>query len=286
MNESSKLVIKRAASKVKVTGFVDHKDYLARVYRDVKEELGSYSYIRFAEDLGFGTTNMMRLVIVGERPLTVKAAQKIADAFDLHGDERRYFTTVVDYAHERDPATRDKLFAQLMSYKSRVAPETLDANQLEYFSEWYNPVLREMTMLPDFQADPEWIRARLRFPLHMGEIKRALELLVKLGYVRRDEKSGRHSRSAEKVHTPFEVDSLAIVRYHQKLMEIARESITRVKEDEREVSALTACIPTAAIPELKRRISQLLDEMEAQESRDSGGQVYQLNVQLFPFTKG
>lgn len=282
----SKKILREAATKVSVVDYLDCREYLGAVYEYAKANLSSYSYLKFAEDMGFGVTNGLRLVIIGKRPLTYKAALKIATALDLHGDERRYFTTLVDYDHERDSTARDKLFAALLNYKGRATPAQLDDKQIRYFSEWYNPVLREMTMLESFQADPEWIRERLRFPLHMGEIKGALEVLESLGFVERDKRSGRYRRSKEKLHTAPEVDGLAMVRYHQKMIEIARESITRVKESEREVSALTVAIPASAVPDIKAKISALMDAVEALESGDPGAEIYQLNVQLFPFTKG
>lgn len=272
--------------KVAVVDYLDCREYLKAIYEYAKANLPSYSYLKFAEDVGFGVTNGLRLIIIGKRPLTYKAALKIATALDLHGDERRYFTTLVEYDHERDGGARDKLFASLMNYKGRTTPAQLDDKQIRYFSEWYNPVLREMTMLESFQADPDWIREHLRFPLHMGEIKGALEVLESLGYIERDKRTSRYRRSKEKLHTAPEVDSLAMVRYHQKMIEIARESITRVKETEREVSALTVSIPVSAVPSIKAKIEQLMDAVEALESGGEGSEIYQLNVQLFPFTKG
>ncbi len=281
----NKKSIRDAGVAIKVTDFIEYKDYLEAVYQHVKAALPSYSYIKFAEDLGIGTTNMMRLVVIGDRKLTAKAAMKVLAILELHGDERRYFKTMVDYVNARKPEERDRLFGDLMAYKSRVTPKELSASQNDYFQEWFNPVIREMTMLEGFQGNPEWIRSHLNFPLHMAEIKKALDVLVQLKYVTYKEKSGEYRRTSDKVHTPFEVDSIAMVRYHQKMIEIARESITRLDEHHREVSAQTVAIPASAVPELKAKIQKLMDEMEALESGDPGAQVFQLNVQLFPFTK-
>jgi uncharacterized protein (TIGR02147 family) len=280
----SKQSIRSAAREIKVHEYLDYKEYLAAIYNRVKSEMASYSYLKFAEDLGFGPINMMRLIIIGDRPLTVKIAQRIATGFDLHGVERRYFTTLVDYSRERDTTQRDHLFSLLMHYKSELAPATLDPKQVKYFEEWFNPVIREMTMMQDFPGDPEWIQNRLHFPLRLDEIKRALEILTELGYIQFDAKKNRYRRSPEKIHTPLTVDSMAIVRFHQKMMEIGRESITRIPTERREIATVTAFIPESAVPELREKIQKLLDEMESRETSE-GGQVYQMSVQLFPFTK-
>lgn len=281
----SKEAIRAAVAGTKISEFTDYRSYLHVIYDKAKAALPTYSYIKFAQDLGFGNTNMLRLIIVGNRSITTKTGQKLANALSLHGDERKYFVNLITFDHEKDAATRDHLIDSVLKYRNRIAPEALDETQLKYFSEWYNPIIREMVSMEDFQPDPEWIRQRLNFPLHISEIKRSLEILDDIGFIIKDPKSGKYKRAKARVHTPFEVDSLAVVRFHQKMIEMGKESITRINEDEREISALTAHIPVAALPLLKEKIRHLLDEMEALETGKKGGQVYQLNVQLFPFTK-
>ncbi len=284
MKSASKKSLQEIAKSVKVHEYLDHKEYLAKLYQLMKDE-GPYSYLQMADDLGFGKINMIRLVIADQRPLTRKAAQRIATALDIHGSERRYFTTLVDYIHERKAPERDRLFVLLMQYKSQLSAETLDVNQAQYFSEWFNPVIREMMALDDFQPDPDWIRKRISFPIHLSEVKAALDLLVSLGYVALNPKTGKYVRKRGKIHTPPEVDSLALIRYHQKMMELGREAITRVGEDMREIGALTVSVPAAAVPIMKEKIRKMMDEIEGMEAADGEREVFQLNVQLFPFTR-
>jgi uncharacterized protein (TIGR02147 family) len=281
----SKEAIRAAVASTVISEFTDYRVYLQTIYAKAKSNLPSYSYIKFAVDLGFGSTNMLRLIIIGDRSITAKTAQKLANALDLHGDERKYFVKLIEFDHEKDATARDQLIDSVLKYRNRIAPEALDETQLKYFSEWYNPVVREMVGMDDFQPDPDWIRQRLNFPLHLSEIKKSLEVLEEIGFINKDSKTGKYKRSKARIHTPFEVDSLAIVRFHQKMIEMGKESITRISEKEREINALTANIPAEALPLLREKITQLMDEMENLESETKGGRVYQLNIQLFPFTK-
>ena len=279
-------ILRQAAAKMPVTQHLSHRDYLKALYDAVKAEAEAYSYLKYAEDLGFSATNVVRLVIAGQRPLTSKAAEKIAKALDLHGSDRRYWTTLVKYANARLPAERDNLFRLLMSYKTKSQPAELDPVQAEYFSEWYHPVIREMTALADFDGDPEHIKARLTFPLRLEQIKRSLELLEQLGVILKDPATGRYARTATRIATDSEVDSMAVVRYHQKMIEIGRESITVVPEEARDIRAVTVSLPKAALPLLKGKIEEWVAQIAAMEHDDTpGDQVIQVNVQMFPFTK-
>lgn len=282
----TKARLRTLAPKQPVTQYLSPRDYLRAVYVAIKAEAEAYSYLQFAVDLGFPRCNVIRLIIIGERPLTSKTGDRIAKALELHGSDRRYWTTLVKYGNARLPAERDGLFRLLMSYKTQSQPTELDPLQAEYFSEWYHPVIREMTALTDFNGDPQWIKARLNFPLRLEQIKRSMDILVDLKVITLDPTTGRYHRSTELIVTEAEIDSMAIVRYHQKMIEVGREAITTVPESQRDVRAVTVTLSQAALPILKGKIEELVLQVAAMEElQKSGDLVVQVNVQMFPFTK-
>ncbi len=286
MGVDSRKILRIFAASAVVTHYLSHRDYLKALYLMRKADDETYSYLKFADDLGFSLTNTIRLVIVGKRPLTSKAAEKIALALDLHGPDRRYWLTLVKYSNARVPADRDRFLELLMGYKQQAKPSELGAELAEYFSEWFHPVIREMTALTDFSGDPEWIKEKLLFPLRLEQIKKSLALLAELGVIRYDQGLGRYVRSAQAVATESEVDSLAIVAFHQNMIQIGAQAITSVDEGQRDIRAVTVSLPRTAIHILKGKIEELVAAVAAMEDPEqSGEQVMQLNVQLFPFTK-
>ena len=70
---------------IDVTRFIDYRDYLKALYERAKSEIHRYSYLEFASDLSFSRSNVIRLIIVGERPLTDKSAAKIANRLIILG---------------------------------------------------------------------------------------------------------------------------------------------------------------------------------------------------------
>jgi uncharacterized protein (TIGR02147 family) len=293
MNESPFTVtdLRELAAGLGVARYLSHRDFLRDLYKAAKGRSPDYSYLRFAEDLGFSRTNVLRLVIVGARPLTVKAATKIGKALALGSAERRYFTTLVAYGLERVPAERDALFRALMEVKTRAEPSALAPELQEYFADWYHPVIREMAALDGFSDDAEWIKRRLSFPLRVDEIKRSLALLKKLKLLVLDTATGRWIRGEGKVATASEVDSTSLVRFHQAMISMGREAITAVEEAERDVRAITVCVPEELIPVLKGKLEEWIYEVLAlEEGAAAGGKrgdrVVQVNMQMFPFTKG
>ncbi|MFK7826673.1 MAG: TIGR02147 family protein [Oligoflexales bacterium] len=285
-NVNSKRLIKECAKEYNISKYLEYRQFLSDVYSAVKAQVKPYSYLQFAEDLGFSKTNVIRLIIIGKRPITIKAGEKIAKAFDLLGPFKKYWMALIAYSNERYPNEREKLFTDLLRYRSMCVSTANNDLHMEYFSEWYHPIIREMVGLSEFDGSPEWIRERLAFPLRLEKIKQSLTLLEEIGVIQLDSSTGKYQRSQEKIMTDTEIDSMAIIRYHQKMIEAGKESITRVDEDLRDIRAMTACFPRTVIPKLKEKIhTWLLEAIELEEEAEDASDVYQLNIQLFPFTK-
>jgi uncharacterized protein (TIGR02147 family) len=272
------------ADDVKPSSFLDYRLYLAALYAYVKNRSASYSYQKFADDLGFGPTTVMHQIIRGHRPLTAKAAMKVVKALALTGVERRFLLALVAYDNERATARREELFQKLIELKSELLPTTLDKDTLEYFSEWYHPVLRELVGHPSFVPDPEAIAATIVPRLRPEQVRESLALLERLGYIAFDAETRRWRQTRSRVTTGPRVRGMAFTRYHQKMIELGREALTRIPSHRRDVSGLTVSVDETTARKLREMIhafqTQLLDAAE----KSPGEQVYQINIQLFPFT--
>lgn len=271
---------------VKVTSYLDCREILKTVYELLSAEAKKYSYRQFSEDLGFGFTNYLHLILKGERPVSPKAAVRIAQTLGLKGINRQYFVTLAEHAAAKNISQREALFQTLLELKNRELSSDLDRDQLEYFSEWYHPVIREMIGLKLFDATVENVIEKLVPHLTPEQVKRSLELLERIGYIQQNPKSGRLEVTQTHVRTPPEVRGIAVIRYHQQMLELASTSITKVKAARRDISALTLQLSEVSARELKLDIQNfrkmLLQKSEKSQNAD---QVYQLNIQFFPFTK-
>ncbi len=278
--------LREVAKHVRVASFLSCRDFLKAVYQGAKAAFEPYSYLHFADHLGFSKTNVIRLVVAGKRPLTVKAAERIAEALALKGSDRKYWLRLVAYEKERAPAARERLFKSLLEAKSSAEPSGLTSDELEYYSQWYHPIIREVLTMPAWDGSPEWIQAKLQFPLRLDEIRKALEVLAKLRLIIYKPELARFVASEQNLMTGREVDDIAIVRYHHGMIDLAKESITRIVESERDIQALTVSLPVSAVPILKAKIQQWVHDVMSMEQPGATGQdVFQLNVQLFPVTK-
>ncbi|WP_141735168.1 TIGR02147 family protein [Oligoflexus tunisiensis] len=282
----AKLIV-AIASRVSVSRFLDYKEYLQAVYEAIKQELGKYSYLNFSDDLGFSKTNVLHLIIKGKRPLTSKAAVRIADILQLGGKDRKYFEDLVAYHNSRDSMERELLFQDLLELKTKeVRSEDALLAQLEFFSEWYHSAIYELCFTQNFTSDPKQLAAQLTPRIRPEQARKSLELLERLNLVSRDPETGTYKPTHSRISTGDEIASLAITRYHQRMIELGKESLTSIQAQARDVSSVSIAIPSSLLPEIKKEISvfrkKLLSMAEQAQNADV---VYQTNIQFFPLSR-
>ncbi len=265
--------------------FVDPVEYLQAVYEKLKEKEESYSYLQFAEDLGFSKSNVVHLMLRGKRPITLKSGEKMALALGLKGMEKRFWLHLVAFHHATDEIERGKLMSEIVELRSRSIEDAPDLqNQLDFFTEWFHSILFEMASLKDFSDKPEEIAARLDPRIRPEQAKKSLAVLEGLGlFVRKD---GRLQPSNAQLSTGDEVSSLGVVRYHQNMIELGRRSLTAFDAERRDVSSISFACNEEFIQELKTELSQFRKKiLQMAEKIPEKDCVYQMNLQLFPVTK-
>lgn len=265
---------------------LEYQTYLKAVYTYLKENLPSYSYIQFAEDLGLSRSNVAYLIIKGQRPLSNKAGERIATQLDLCGREKNYFRLLVQYKNAANAHQQDELFQKLVALKSQTLESVDLKSQLDFFNEWYHIAIYELASLPHFRSDPVWIADHLRPRARPEQARKSLQLLEALKLLRWDKTKGRHVPTKTHITTGDEIASVAVIRYHHNTIDIGKESITLVPEDLRDISSITMSVPANLVPKLKEEISLFRKKLLAlAEDSSSRNTVYQMNIQLFPVSK-
>ncbi len=281
----SKALLKTIAKSIPVTDHTDYRTWLAAVYVAAKSSDPSYSYTKFSNDLELGSSNA-HLIVSGKRDLTEKAGNKIIESFKLTGKQRKYFSALVTYQRSRSTKDREQAFNEMMSLKSEVLPTTLSKNQLEFFADWYNAAILELLRLPDASDDPQWLNKTINPKVSVPQIKRSLKLLTDLGYLKMDQKLNRLFPTEATISTGNEAYGMAMVSYHQQMLDVAKQSINDVEASKREISATTMAITTSLrqqfkqdIISLRKRMIQLANEVEG------ANEIVQINMQLFPIAQ-
>jgi uncharacterized protein (TIGR02147 family) len=268
-----------------IFSYLDYRAFLRDCYQAGKENVPSFSYRYLCLKAGFSSPNFVKLVLDGDRNLGQDSIPRLCKAFDLTASESRFFCDLVVLAQETDPDAKTGALERVASSRRFRQARRIDQGMFRYLSRWYYPAIREMAARKDFVEDPAWIAKELVPPIKQGQAKEALEVLLDLGYLERDEE-GKVHRGNPSLTTGHEVMALGARAYHRQMLERAAESIELVDRNSRDISALTVCIEGATVADLKDRIHRfretLLERCDGDEDPDV---VYQINIQLFPLAK-
>jgi uncharacterized protein (TIGR02147 family) len=270
--------------------YLDYRKYLRDAFDAMKAAApkgrGKVSFRAFAKEAGYSSPNLLQLILAGERDLAPANVPGTAKALKLNKQETEFFADLV--AFERAEAFDEKNFHYQRMLRSRRHAEArpIDKGQFEYLDQWYHPAVRELVAHPRFTGDPAWIARRVHPRISTAQTEKSLELLERLGLIRRDGAGGKWTQSDAQIITAPEVASLAVANYHRSMLKLAEGSIEAFDGDKRDLRAVTLGIPKEKFPELKRRLEAFWRELlELSAGAGPVEEVYQVNLQAFPLTR-
>jgi uncharacterized protein (TIGR02147 family) len=266
----------------------NYREFLRDHYAASKEQDKKFTFRYFSKIAGFKSGSFFQLVIKGERNLTEESIEKISNALKFNREERFFFRNLVLMNQATSTDERQSYADELIRSREYKKLHPLSEAQFSFYSQWYLAAIHEIVSLPHFKEDAQWIAASLKPPIAPKQAEKALEELLKLGLLKRDE-NGRLRRSEPIVTTPDEVVSAYLAHFHKEMLKKAGESIDRFTRDKREITGVTFSGSTKKVAQIKEIIRRCRKEiLELTNDDPENHAVFQLNFQFFPLgeTKG
>lgn len=280
--KSKRPSVKDTTDTIDVFSFLSIQELLKSIYAELKKQNPRYSYRSFSHDLGFGETNYLHLICTQKRQLSPRSAQQVAQHLGLHSERRKWFLSLVEHTGGRRLEQRTAGIKKAFDIRQKTLENDLSRDEMEFFSTWYHPVVRELVGHPDFSGEPRWIASRLRPKITVEQAKQSLELLIRLGYIEKNEDMKFHlTHSALRV--PEGATHLAIHHYHQEMLQLSARSLSETEPENRDISALTVSLSPAQVSEVKLLLKETRKKIVTlSEQKKKSAEIYQFNMQLFP----
>jgi len=261
--------------------YLDYRKFLSDSFAELKNTKPSFSHRSFARQAGFSSSNYVMLVMQGRRNLSGEGIQKIAKAIKLRRTEAEFFENLVRFNQASSDSEKNFYYGRIASNKKYAKARPLEKGQFEYYSRWYVPAIREMVLLSDFNEEPSWIASKLNPPITAREAESALNLLLNLGLLERDE-SGRLVQKDKHIASGDEVASLAVTNFQKEMITRAAASVDKTPAHKREIGSVTVAVTKDKLKEAKKRIREFRTQLAGflAEGGDADA-VYQFNIQLF-----
>jgi len=267
--------------------YKNYREYLKDFYTSKKSNNKQYSYAVFSRRAGLNSPNYLKRVMDGTRNITHKNLRNFISGLGLQKKEANYFENLVMFNQSEGKSTKDYYFGELKKTSEKTESAfQLDAAFYDYLSHWYFVAIREMVNLKDFEEDASWISKQLKGKVTKSQAKKALELLIKLGFLSRGE-NGKLIQTFPKIKYLNEVKNLAVQKFHKQMMALAKESIDQEQTQSRDITGVTLCVRENDFQEMKEEIQAFRDQLNSKFSvtQGEGEKVVQVNFQLFSLTK-
>ncbi|PJJ41631.1 TIGR02147 family protein [Hallerella succinigenes] len=268
-----------------VLQYTNYRVFLHDYYAYKKSTSAVFSLRFFAAKAGLSSHAHLKLVMDGKRNITKNTVVKIIQGLNLADERATYFENLVFFNQAKTDKEKAFYYGKLVKSTPGSRLHKMDQAHFRIFTEWYHSVIREMVELRGFNPAPEWISRRLGGTITPAQAAESLNLLSSLGLISRT--ANGYSQAQSLITTDDEVSDLLVKQYHRQMLDQAKDSMENVPAEKRDISAVTFAIQRKDFPALKKHLQLMRKELlDFSSESGTGEDVVQVNIQLFPLTRG
>ena len=262
--------------------FLDYRAYL-KVHYDAQKRINpAFSYRYIAQKVGLDAGYVVK-VFQGKYHLAENSIPPFIKLCKLGSRQAEYFETLVQFGKAKTDKQSIILFEKLQSLKS-VGSRRVEENQFEFYRKWYYSAIRSLLGWFEFKGDYKALAEKLSPAITVPQAKRAIRLLEKLAFIRKDA-GGRYHLTDTLITTGGEWRSFAVKSFQAETMRIATESLNRHEKEVRDISTATVAIAFADLDSIKEKIREFRESvLKLAAKSENVDCVYQFNVQWFSMT--
>jgi uncharacterized protein (TIGR02147 family) len=265
--------------------YTNYRKFLQDYYRFQKQADPHFSFRYFAKKAKFPSHGLFKYLMDGKRNLSKKTMIKLTLALGFGKEQANYFENLVFFNQAQALEEKQFYYNRLLKVPGESTFKKLEASQLQIFRKWYTIAIREMLNLQEFRKNPAWIAGRLLPRVEVREVEESLSLLLASGLINRT--ANGYEPADPDITTDDEVKSFLVKGYHSQMLKMASWAQDEIAGRERDISSVCFAIKESELPNLKKQIQLMRKELHKFAAvKGEGERIVQVNLQLFPLTKG
>jgi uncharacterized protein (TIGR02147 family) len=269
----------------RIEHYDDYREFLKDWFEDRKTRFHFFSNRYFCQKAGIKSPSLFSEVVKGNRNLTEKTIPQFIKGLGLTDSDAAFFTILVHLNQAQDPKKRDIYTTELKKFRDKVHKEVIPATHYEYYSKWYNPVIRELICQNDWHDDFSLLASHLYPAVKEKEAKESVDLLLRLGFITKDN-DGRYHQSSPVITSGNHVHSSGLRNLNRAFAELTSEMIDKYTPDQRYISSMTVGISADAFDQIVQEFEEFKDRIRRIVHDNTGSdRVYNINLHLYPLSK-
>jgi len=258
------------------------KDFLAE---KKKKKVPEYSHKAILSKLNITSTGFISNILAGRKNLTPIQTSRMTEILKLKRPEASYFETMVLFTHARTIEEKNEYLHRL-SLLQHIKLKQLDPKKFSLFSKTHYVFLRTLLNFYRYSGDDKALAGKFLFPVSEAQIRDAVNTLERLGLIIK-KPDGTYKEHEAALTTGDEVKSIHLANFQLETLEMAKQALKKISAAQRDISVLTLSLSDDNFRLLKSEIQHFRKRMAKIAIEDENPQkVYQMNLQLFPVTKG
>lgn len=264
-----------------IYAYFDIRKFLQDDFAERKRRNPKYSLRAMADRLKVNSATIIRMMN-GERSISSSMIPVLIGYLGLRLKEADYFRTLVQFCQAKSEQSRHAAYRTLIMIRSSMTRTVQDAHY-EFYEEWYFTAIREFLRIHRFDGNYKKLAASLVPSITVHEAKRAMNLLINLGFIEKQDDS--YIVKENSITTGEKWNGAAIKTFQLQMLKKAIDAMDCFPKEERDFSTMTMCYSEDGLKKVRDLLKNTREELSRIEESDAGAtRVYQINMQTFPLT--
>ena len=264
-----------------VYGYDDYRAFLRDYFHSRKQNASGYSLKKFSQEVGLGSPNYLKLILDGDRQLTISNIHKIANGIGLTIAEQGFFETLVLFNQAKEPD-------ELRFYKNRlrefVAAKPKKMHKLtmnDLIRKWYYPAV---WVCLEGKSALQIESVAKTVGITTAEAKEVVDALCKAGLV--TEKDGYCKLVGDYLlYHDKKLLSKSQKSYLRDQLERSRREFENNYSKESKFYSHTFTISRERFDFYVDALKSFMESLTESSNKETPERIIQLNMQLFPIGK-
>lgn len=264
--------------------FNDPIDFLKAYFDYLKIRTPDLSVRKWSIRLGISSPEILMLIFKNKKRISLTLIPTITNSLKMSAEETQYFDLLVKHSKSINDEEKN-LYAQKMAeMRAQQKMHFHTVKNLDIFSNWIYSAILEFCNLKQEVCTEKTIIDSFKIKVAPEIIEEAIEHLLDQQLLSRDEK-GNLSKIPFHIISKNDIPVKSVHNYYRQTAELAKEACD-IDLNEREFQCMTISLSHSDIPAYKEAIREFRKKITAMKLTHKPDQVFQLNVQFFPLTKG
>jgi uncharacterized protein (TIGR02147 family) len=266
--------------------FLTTREFVAAFDAWARGHLRGYSRRAFARWAKIPSANALTVIISGERHLSQTWLGPFVRGAKLSDDEAEYLGKLVELESATDRKRREELLESIQLLVAKRGVTSLAGDTLELLRNPLAWTLYSMTGLAGQDGTPKWFKSRLVEKVAMPEIHKALDLLVRLDLVERDERGALRAKAVH-LESPDQFKDAQNSAFHRHVLGEAGRVLDTYAPATRAFGSLTLTVDAEDEAAFRDEVNRFGRKMLKKYGKPGPlrGQLFRVNIQLYPLTE-